>query len=606
MQLDFAPNSTCLEPRRKQSTLPTGHDIVLGGVRTNDLDVYLLMTGMSQGLSFEGTVSTLTTFVIDLEPSLSTNLSLTADGLRYQMPVVREFQDRAMQRALGNRLVHIGHNETSDAASRKVHEITVSIPGLWSDAGGCVTTLLLDLLEVDTVDTATVVRTLREACERNGVDPMNVRSVAMDSASHNVKAWTTVMGKVFPKAFPMFCIVHALNNGFVSLEFNEEFDAIKGLMQDLCSAAHDRSSPKLHNALRRALLDEAKERQLEELRSMEEVGFEGPRPWLKGYAMINELQAQRFAYVMFAVFWLSDNYDVVERVLVDLNKTKDLTARGVKVLEKMRKGIRTESSDIYSRASLKDGLSYITARLYPAVNLLRYLEDSQSTVFPFVVERLLELVESLDRPDKDFPSLSKAITEDFKATILEVTNRKADSEDYFFAAQWLTPQAFADALDECGGERGAAINKIESELIVFPSIKAMRDENRADLKDQIAIAIREAKKYSEWRDAQDARSSLDPVEFWMSKAEKISGTFRLKLVDELIALCLTPMSSADAERAHSKYRYLLTERRQSLTFDNMRDCALLYTNGKVLNLPQKFLEERRSLIKAEKGQKESD
>lgn len=59
------------------------------------------------------------------------------------------------------------------------------------------------------------------------------------------------------------------------------------------------------------------------------------------------------------------------------------------------------------------------------------------------------------------------------------------------------------------------------------------------------------------------------------------------------ALCLTPVNSADAERAHSKYRYLFNERRRSLTFANTRDCALMYANGKFLGISQQYIEQCR-------------
>ena len=85
--------------------------------------------------------------------------------------------------------------------------------------------------------------------------------------------------------------------------------------------------------------------------------------------------------------------------------------------------------------------------------------------------------------------------------------------------------------------------------------------------------------------------STDPARFWSESAAIIARNCASRLTDIIVALCLIPISSADSERAHSKYRYLLTHRRHGISFAKIRLQALLYTNGRSYDLPKKYLNE---------------
>ena len=123
----------------------------------------------------------------------------------------------------------ISHDETPDALSRKVQELTVSFPDIRSD--GLVRTLLLDVQEVHGMNHTTVTASVQEAMRYGDINPTQVLALAMDKGSYNVKAWKEVLDGYLPNAEGMFCLTHALNAMLKELPNNPTFKFVQDIVQ---------------------------------------------------------------------------------------------------------------------------------------------------------------------------------------------------------------------------------------------------------------------------------------------------------------------------------------------------------------------------------------
>lgn len=174
-------------------------------------------------------------------------------------------------------------------------------------------------------------------------------------------------------------------------------------------------------------------------------------------------------------------------------------------------------------------------------------------------------------------------------------------DPFFEAVQWLDPGYVYDKLYPAAGEGNPTVASVSEEmqaaLMDIKSVERFAASQDNVFARQVARMVDQvASKYASWRttasQAKGIAFATDPVRFWKQCEGHVGVNCTKNFIPLAAALCITPISSADAERFHSKYRYILSDRRHGLSFNNLRTCAFLYANGESLDLAQSYLRDK--------------